>query len=497
MPIDASIPLQGKMPEFDVAKPLSASLNIGLHAQDFRKKEATYNALQEYGKALQSGDEGQIQSSIAKVGAVDPEQGKTLLGLRQGVRQAGAQDTFGKTGDPADVQHFPDVLKTVTEVKSIKDENVRKQTIHKYDVGGRHAEGYLKDPTPEAWESMLDSMVKSGAYSHSDVAPFRGKPNSIQAARMRAAGMSAREGMEVSGEAAGNRPMGTAPTETVVIPNQARPDSATIFGKTPISQTPPQSAPETRKGDPIYNEVPKIDLSGGKSGPGVIRQGQDPSVMKAKEMALVNYEKEIQPGANVASKTKGELSIINSQLDKEGALTTGITAGIRETAAAIVYEVTRSPELAQNMTGINPTSADIFNKSSTRLGFDMAREQGAREAVQVIQYAFRANPNLFMTKEGNKTVTGVLDAVADWKIDRAKYAGKFLEKNGHLVNFDNWWNDNKPVEQYISKVVPLQFPSNPAELKNGVYYEWNQQDGDKSVKLKGKWDAEQQGMVIQ
>lgn len=496
MPFDPAVALQVQSPNVDLAKPLNtlaqfrlSSAHANVTEQESFLKGKKINALRMYDEASRRGDDEGIVKAIGEVSGADPEAGKILQASHQMGRQIKAQNRFGETGNSGDVQAFPEVAQHVAQTAAITDTNKRQQQLHRLDVGGRSMEGYIRSPSTDTWNAALDTMEKEGGYHPKELAPFRNKPNDIHAQQMRAAGMKAREHMDASGEAAGNQPTKFEPTQSIGVPNL-------MFNKTPVgdqssapaAKTPGQKAAEKSK---EYGEVPEIKIGDtGGNQPGVIKQGADPVLMHAKQAANEYYSKTIQPAADASTKAAGELGTIQNVLEK-GQVTPGITANIREIAAGAIYEITRSQELAQSLTGIRPEQAEASNKSSVRLGFSLAKsEVGTREAVQTIQYAFAANPNLKMSKEGDLMVTKLLTAGTQWNIDRAKYANAFLQKNGHLVGFDSWWDNTHPVAQYTSAVMPYQFPEDPKSLKNGVTYEWTQN----GVSIKGKYNAETGGI---
>lgn len=288
-------------------------------------------------------------------------------------------------------------------------------------------------------------------------------------------------------------PPGTSPEVTT---NTGEPGAQP--GLPPVRQ-----APQARAGK-IEAEIPHVPIGPQNNArlPGVLHSGTPPEVIAAKEMATKHMNDHIIPEAASAARAKGEIGTIINLL-KSPNLPTGRFAGIQETVAGIIYGVTKDMALTNQMTGMNLKEAEMMNKSSTRLGFNMAREQGAREAVQVIQMALSANPNLLMSKEGNTTIANILDQGAQWAIDKGEYAQAYLQKNGHLVGFDAWWNHNHPIQEYTSKASPYVMPENPAELKNGVTYNIpkRKDDGtpliDKNTKMpttqKGIWRADHNG----
>lgn len=264
-------------------------------------------------------------------------------------------------------------------------------------------------------------------------------------------------------------PTGTAPPPPS--PQIVNPPAATA------SAPPSNGAPEQTKAPvPIgsmrpLDEIPSRPLPSPllPSNAGTIIQGRNPSQMKANDEAVQGAQKqydETQGQASAAVDVQSQLGTMKSLLDR-GQLTTNLAGDIRQTLAGLIYAVggsdAKAAQSAQNLLGINPSSADVFNKESTRLGFALARTMGAREAAQIVQGAIKANPNMLATVQGNETVIGLLRAAAQHDIDEQTYADAWHQKNGHYVGAKAWFDQNHPVQEYTSKVVPYELP----RLANG------------------------------
>lgn len=488
MPLDPSVALQVKPPEIDSSKSLNALANYqmaGAHAQLYgmqaRMQELKLSALQQVGQAMANGDEDGVQDAIGRVGLVDPEAGKTMQGLHQAVRIAKAGNQQARQGgvDPESYNAFPDVKQTVTDTLAKQDANSRANTTQRLTLAGNAATGYLASKTPEAWHSVVDELGKSPLFTPQEIKQLHAEPDSMHtshAKRWQAGAQTAAQYMENSGQAAGNRPTVKTPESEIVAPNPSDPNAIPADGRVQPNSDPAEAKAD-QESDPRFKEVPNVPLDNGPKQPGTLVQGQNPALMKAKEESIAHYNKEIVPAGNAAAQQRAELGTIRSQL-QSGKISTGITAKLRETVSQFIYEGSgHNLKLAHDLTGINPETSDIMNKSSTRLGFDMARTQGAREAVQVIQFALSANPNMLNTKEGALKLTDLLDKTAEWNVDRQDYAGKYLMKNRHLVDFDAWHNGAHPVQQYTSQAVPYQIPASHDKLQDGVTYE--DKKGDK------------------
>lgn len=488
MPLDPSVALQVKPPEIDSSKSLNALANYqmaGAHAQLYgmqaRMQELKLSALQQVGQAMANGDEDGVQDAIGRVGLVDPEAGKTMQGLHQAVRIAKAGNQQARQGgvDPEGYNAFPDVKQTVTSTLAKQDENTRANTVQRLAVGGSAASTYLANKTPTAWNAGVTEMEKSGLYTPQEIKDMRAEPadkHESHAMRMQAGAQTAAQYMENSGQSKGNQPTLKTPESEIVAPNPTAPGAIPADGRVQPNSDPAE-AKAHQESDPRFKEVPDVLLDNGPKQPGTLVQGQNPTMLEAKKESVDKYNKEIMPQGNAAHAQRAELGTIRSQL-QSGKISPGILSKLKETVAQFIYEGSNhNLKLAHDLTGIDPSVSEVMNKSSTRLGFDMARTQGAREAVQVIQFALSANPNMLNTKEGALRLTDLLDKTAEWHEDKQDYAGKYLMKNQHLVGLDSWFNRAHPIQTYTSQAVPYQIPASHDKLQDGVTYE--DKKGDK------------------
>lgn len=484
MPLDPSIALQVKSPEVDNSKLLNSLAQYqmsGAHAQLYgmqsRMQELKLAALQQVGQAMASGNEDATQDAIGRVGMVDPQAGEAMQKLHQANRIAKAGNKFANGGnDPSVYDAFPDTKQTVTDTLSKQDANTRANTVQRLSLGGALASKYKADPTPGSWDEGVTEMEKSGLFKPEEIAGLRAEPADKHAAHamsLQAGAQTAADYMKNSGQAAGNQPEKVEPNTSIVAPNPTAPGAlprATATGGLSANSN-PNTAKTDQENDPRYKEVPLVPLGNGPKQPGTLVQGQDPAMLKAREESIAHYNKDIVPQGNAAHAQQAELGTIESQL-KSGKISTGITAKLRETVSQFIYEGSgHNAKLAQDLTKVNPETSDIMNKSSTRLGFDMARTQGAREAVQVITMALQANPNMLNTQEGALKLTHLLQKTAEWHEDNQDYAGKYLIKNNHLVGHDSWMQQKHPIQQYTSQAIPYQIPATADKLQDGVTYE--------------------------
>lgn len=497
MAYDPAIALGVKVPDLDISKPLLAVAGIQktqaeTNMLQFQQKvqQAKLDALQDYNKAASNFDDDGRLNAINKVAAIDPEAGKNLLSTYQGSKEMQARLAALKGDNGMLARAFPEAYQHVAQTAAITDTNTRDWRLSNLQVGGSLMEGWLAMPkeykTAFNWNSILDEGVQKGAWGQQLADQLRDKPNDIIAGRMRATGMLAKDHMELTGGAV--RPV--EPTQAVIEPRAP----VTGEGTTPpAAGARPHPTPQSKIEKEIPDSRANVAQPGGQ---GVLRPGQSPVVMKMQEEANERYSKDMLPQAENAQKMKGDLGSIIATLRSPN-FTPDKLAGVRETFAGYIYAVTRSGQgeeaardTAKRITGIDPAAGEVFNKSSVRLGFTMAREMGAREAAQVVQWAIGANPNAMQTRQGALKVAHILDQQANWYIDRAKYAGAWQHKNEDLVNFEPWWNNNHSLRSYVSKVSALPIESaNPDDLEHGVTYTGQKRGGGDFT---GRWNSQTQ-----
>lgn len=469
MPIDPNIPLQVQVPDFDIAKPLMQSAQIiGQNTQNLLNQQK-YDQMR---------------------------------------KQIVAQDTFAKSGNVMDLAAHPESMATTQQALSSGASMQRENLTQKLDVASRAAEAYINNPTKETWDQGLVRMKDSGHWNEQELAPLWGKPNMESAQRMRAYGMKAEEHGKFTGEYQMNQPRDVGPDTSVVVPSRVAPrPSISRPETTPPGTVPAAAEPATAPTvitpttlDDKTVKVPKTNYDA-PSKQGEVWRGQDPVVRQAKVAAQESYEKTTKPGALAAKKSMTELKSFISALES-GRVSPGITAEYRKTVASLIYEVTRNPQLAGSLTGVNPSDAEAMNKNSIRLGFNMAREMGAQQAASEVVMAIQANPNLMGTKEGQLKIAKFLDAQANWTAKKAEWGSKWFDRNHNMVGFDEWYSQKFPLEVEASKAIPWQVPKNEdgtvntERLQPNVTYEGHMTlpNGDLQM-FTGRWNPNKNGFI--
>jgi hypothetical protein len=78
------------------------------------------------------------------------------------------------------------------------------------------------------------------------------------------------------------------------------------------------------------------------------------------------------------------------------------------------------------------SSGEIINKEGTRLGYELARTLGSREAQMIVQQAIASNPGLYNSPQGNEKLIGLIQQGLQRDVDRRNFYDNWLSPNsGH------------------------------------------------------------------
>lgn len=102
----------------------------------------------------------------------------------------------------------------------------------------------------------------------------------------------------------------------------------------------------------------------------------------------------------------------------------------------------------------NTAAGEALNKVFLQTTANAVRVMGAREPGSVISMFKAAYPSLDVRPETAKLMLNLIDQQYQRDIDRVQTAGKFLKNNpsGYIsTDFDAYFNDKHPVEEYIGR----------------------------------------------
>jgi hypothetical protein len=109
-----------------------------------------------------------------------------------------------------------------------------------------------------------------------------------------------------------------------------------------------------------------------------------------------------------------------------------------------------------------------LNKNSTRLGFQLARSLGAREAAQIVQGAIKANPGDANTPTGARMVIDTIRQNAERNLDYFEFATRYAQTHGgDLLGADMEFNRINPPNLYARRAIlqaEIDIPQEAIEL---------------------------------
>jgi hypothetical protein len=183
-------------------------------------------------------------------------------------------------------------------------------------------------------------------------------------------------------------------------------------------------------------------------------------IQQRNEVLKGEYEKNVVEPFNAAQKALQPLSQIELAMQN---FQTGPTAEKKLGVLRAWQDV--SPYL-----GVKPdsdlakwiASGEIINKSGTTLGFELARTLGSREAQNIVQQAIKANPSLGNSPEGNRELVSLIKQGLQRDVDKRAFVDDWFNKKMTFAGATEAFNKAKPVESYVSQVLPYK-PATPAE----------------------------------
>lgn len=114
------------------------------------------------------------------------------------------------------------------------------------------------------------------------------------------------------------------------------------------------------------------------------------------------------------------------------------------------------------------SSGEIISKEGTRLGFELARTLGSREAQMIVQQAITTNPGLANSPQGNEKLIGLIKQGLQRDVDRRAFYDQWIAPqgggHGSLAGAATAFDKASPANLYVSQVLPLH-PKTPGDLK--------------------------------
>jgi hypothetical protein len=103
-------------------------------------------------------------------------------------------------------------------------------------------------------------------------------------------------------------------------------------------------------------------------------------------------------------------------------------------------------------------SGEDIVKGTTRLGFDLARQLGSREAMMIVQQAVGAVPGLENTPRGARLIFGALNTAAQRQSDYYEYLQNWAQTHANTMGADVAFNKAYPVQHYTNMALLAGVP---------------------------------------
>lgn len=193
-------------------------------------------------------------------------------------------------------------------------------------------------------------------------------------------------------------------------------------------------------------------------GPGIGgRPAMSPGAVKTQEGFAGQNVKDVGE-ANEAYKTAGNvqsglLTLQNNldQLPAGGYWTTGKDAGTR---LALAKTVNTAVQAAGGQPIFDPSkvaAGEAAQKGTTKLGFDLAKTLGSREAAMIVQQSIGVQPGIEMSPEGNHKIMTSLMVAAQRDKDYGKFVNQYVKDNPNMTPGEAQisFNQQHPPSEYV------------------------------------------------
>jgi hypothetical protein len=188
-----------------------------------------------------------------------------------------------------------------------------------------------------------------------------------------------------------------------------------------------------------------------------IVQPLSPGAIKTQEGFATQNVADVKE-ANEAYKTAGNvqtglLNLQNNldQLPAGGYWTTGKDAGTR---LALAKTVNTAVQTAGGQPIFDPAkvaAGEAAQKGTTKLGFDLAKTLGSREAAMIVQQSIGVQPGIEMTPEGNHHIMTALMVAAQRDKDYGQFVNQYVKQNPNMTPGEAQiaFNQQHPPSEYV------------------------------------------------
>ena len=326
---------------------------------------------------------------------------------------------------------------------------------------GQHE--WLMDRRPGETQADYQARVagaKKGAEAPYDIAIAAlrqgGRPVAVKPNEVVTTGAQVNPALNAITDWATNR-LGL-PSDQPVPPNSGMPaQNGSASAPAPPSTSPATAPGQNSGGGPAPNtSAPPVTGQSPftprlvRNPDGSVASSVTPSTEAIQKGAADNYEKarEAYGAAQTVQEQLASMEDSFRKLNSANWSTTGTGAEARLQLGKAVNTVWSVLGVKDQDLPFDPdaiASWQRLTKDTTRLGFSLARTLGAREAMQIVQGAIKANPNTDNTPLGARMVLNAIRENAQRDSDYFEYATKYAQSNGgDLVGAEVAFNKLNP-----------------------------------------------------
>ena len=272
----------------------------------------------------------------------------------------------------------------------------------------------------------------------------------------------------------GGRPISIKPNEVVATGNQVNPALEGITNWAASRMGVPQGTPPrpgSSSSSPVSptaaeNTDPQNPMGRSAFTPQMVRNSDGsvassvtPSTEVLQKTAATNYEKarEAFGGAQEVQSQLTSMEDSFRKLNASGWSSTGTGAEAKLQMAKAANSIWQTLGVKDQDLPFDPSTVSSWEKltkDTTRLGFALARTLGAREAMQVVQGAINANPNVKNTPLGAKMVLNTIRQNAERQSDYFEYATQYAQTHGgDLIGAETSFSKLNPPTLYARRAI--------------------------------------------
>lgn len=163
-----------------------------------------------------------------------------------------------------------------------------------------------------------------------------------------------------------------------------------------------------------------------------------------------------------AQNVQGHLDLMDhaiENLNQSGITSTGSGANLKIGALKSLNSMASSMGLQPITNPSKIASWEDLNKETTRMGFDLAKTLGSREAQMIVQQATSAVPGAENTYLGSKLVSSSLRSAAQRQQDQYEFTINYANQHGgNTLGADVAFNKANPVSKYVKQSLVNAVP---------------------------------------